>query len=98
VPAALSPLLTAFYNTNAALSPCARCLDWATLHQRAFGTGVLRCLRDGARRPLLALHPTRKAAEVRLAALAQARVPKQVRRTAGRVTATGAGSVARLTG
>lgn len=43
-------------------------LDWATLHQRTFGTDVLRCP-CGGRRSIRALHPTRRAAEERLAVL-----------------------------
>jgi Putative transposase len=42
-----------------------RRLDWATLHQRTFGTDVLRCP-CGGRRTIRALHATRKAAEERL--------------------------------
>ena len=45
-----------------------RRLDWATLHQRTFGTDVLRCA-CGGRRTIRALHSTRKAAEERLTAL-----------------------------
>ena len=45
-----------------------RRLDWATLHQRTFGTDVLRCP-CGGRRTIRALHSTRKAAEERLPAL-----------------------------
>ncbi len=42
-----------------------RRLDWATLHQRTFGTDVLRCP-CGGRRTIRALHSTRSAAEQRL--------------------------------
>jgi ribosomal protein S27E len=45
-----------------------RRLDWATLHQRTFGTDVLRCP-CGGRRTIRALHSTPKAAEERLPAL-----------------------------
>ena len=51
------------------LSSTKRRLDWATLHQRTFGTDVLRCP-CGGRRTIRALHSTRKAAEERLTALA----------------------------
>ena len=43
-------------------------LDWAQLHQRTFGTDVLRCP-CGGRRSIRALHSTRKQAEARLAEL-----------------------------
>ena len=45
-----------------------RRLDWATLHQRTFGTDVLRCP-CGGRRTIRAVHSTRSAAEQRLTAL-----------------------------
>ncbi len=45
-----------------------RRLDWATLHQRTFGTDVLRCP-CGGRRTIRALHSTRSAAEQRLTSL-----------------------------
>ena len=45
-----------------------RRLDWATLHQRTFGSDVLACP-CGGRRTLRALHSTRKQAEERLADL-----------------------------
>ena len=45
-----------------------RRIDWATLHQRTFGTDVLRCP-CGGRRTIRALHSTRSAAEQRLTAL-----------------------------
>jgi hypothetical protein len=45
-----------------------RRLDWATLHQRTFGTDVLRCP-CGGRRRIHAVHSTRAAAEARLAEL-----------------------------
>ena len=45
-----------------------RRLDWATLHQRTFGTDVLACP-CGGRRTIRALHSTRKQAEERLADL-----------------------------
>lgn len=45
-----------------------RRLDWATLHQRTFGTDVLVCP-CGGRRTIRALHSTRKQAEERLADL-----------------------------
>ena len=43
-------------------------LDWAQLHQRTFGTDVLRCP-CGGRRTIRSLHSTRKQAEARLAEL-----------------------------
>lgn len=43
-------------------------LDWAQLHQRTFGTDVLRCP-CGGRRTIRSLHSTRKLAEARLAEL-----------------------------
>jgi hypothetical protein len=43
-------------------------LDWAQLHQRTFGTDVLRCP-CGGRRSIRSLHSTRKQAEARLAEL-----------------------------
>ena len=43
-------------------------LDWATLHQRTFGTDVLRCP-CGGRRTIRSLHSTRKQAEARLTQL-----------------------------
>ncbi len=43
-------------------------LDWAQLHQRTFGTDVLRCP-CGGRRTIRRLHSTRKQAEVRLTEL-----------------------------
>lgn len=43
-------------------------LDWAQLHQRTFGTDVLRCP-CGGRRSIKSLHSTRKQAEARLAEL-----------------------------
>ena len=43
-------------------------LDWATLHQRTFGSDVLACP-CGGRRTIRALHSTRKQAEERLADL-----------------------------
>ena len=42
-----------------------RHLDWATLHQRTWGTDVLRCP-CGGRRSTRCLHSTRAAAEARL--------------------------------
>jgi hypothetical protein len=45
-----------------------RRLDWATLHQRTFGTDVLKCP-CGGRRRIHAVHSTRAAAEARLAEL-----------------------------
>ena len=42
-----------------------RHLDWATLHQRTWGTDVLRCP-CGGRRSIRSLHSTRAQAEVRL--------------------------------
>ena len=45
-----------------------RRLDWATLHQRTFGTDVLRCP-SGGRRRIHAVYSTRQAAEARLAEL-----------------------------
>ncbi len=42
-----------------------RHLDWATLHQRTWGTDVLRCP-CGGRRSIRSLHSTRKQAEARL--------------------------------
>jgi hypothetical protein len=75
--ASLRPLVTRQPDTVLPTGPRAvvppkkktkRRLDWATLHQRTFGTDVLRCP-CGGRRTLRALHSTRKAAELRLAAL-----------------------------
>ena len=43
-------------------------LDWAQLHQRTFGTDVLRCP-CGGRRSIRAVHSTRKQAEARLTQL-----------------------------
>jgi hypothetical protein len=43
-------------------------LDWAQLHQRTFGTDVLRCP-CGGRRTIRRLHSTRKHAEARLTEL-----------------------------
>lgn len=43
-------------------------LDWAQLHQRIFGTDVLRCP-CGGRRSIRAVHSTRKLPEARLTAL-----------------------------
>lgn len=43
-------------------------LDWAQLHQRTFGTDVLRCP-CGGRRSIRAVHSTRKQAEARLTEL-----------------------------
>jgi len=43
-------------------------LDWAQLHQRTFGTDVLRCP-CGGRRSIRSLHSTRRQAEARLAEL-----------------------------
>jgi hypothetical protein len=43
-------------------------LDWATLHQRTFGTDVLQCP-CGGRRTVRRVHLTRKAAEARLVEL-----------------------------
>ena len=45
-----------------------RRLDWATLHQRTFGTDVLKCP-CGGRRRIHTVHATRAAAEARLAEL-----------------------------
>jgi hypothetical protein len=45
-----------------------RRLDWATLHQRTFGTDVLRCP-CGGRRRIHAVPSTRAAAEARLVEL-----------------------------
>jgi hypothetical protein len=45
-------------------------LDWAALHQRTFGTDVLRCP-CGGRRSIRRLHSTRKQAEARLTELRQ---------------------------
>jgi hypothetical protein len=45
-----------------------RRLDWATLHQRTFGTDVLKCA-CGGRRRIHAVHATRAAAEARLVEL-----------------------------
>ncbi|MCC6338199.1 MAG: hypothetical protein IT380_29925 [Myxococcales bacterium] len=50
-----------------AVSPPPR-LDWATLHQRTFGTDVLQCP-CGGRRTVRRVHLTRKAAEARLVEL-----------------------------
>jgi hypothetical protein len=43
-------------------------LDWAQLHQRTFGTDVLRCP-CGGRRTIRRLHSTRKHADARLTEL-----------------------------
>ena len=51
-------------------------LDWAQLHQRTFGTDVLRCP-CGGRRSIRAVHSTRKQAEARLAELGVA-LPSRV--------------------
>jgi len=51
-------------------------LDWATLHQRTFGTDVLRCP-CGGRRTVRALHPTPKAAEERLLAMGLLLTPRR---------------------
>ena len=77
--AALRPLVTQPPTERAQLSTVAlrkaktkqktkRRLDWATLHQRTFGSDVLACP-CGGRRTLRALHSTRKQAEERLADL-----------------------------
>lgn len=51
-------------------------LDWAQLHQRTFGTDVLRCP-CGGRRTIRRLHSTRKQAEARLTELGVA-LPSRV--------------------
>ena len=75
--ASLRPLATRQPEAQAVSGPRAkvppkkktkRRLDWATLHQRTFGTDVLRCP-CGGRRTIRALHSTRRAAEQRLTAL-----------------------------
>ena len=60
-------------------------LDWATLHARTWGTDVLRCP-CGGRLTIRALHPTRKAAEERLASLG-IRLPSRLLPPAHRATA-----------
>ncbi|MCU0694945.1 MAG: hypothetical protein MUC96_00295 [Myxococcaceae bacterium] len=53
--------------------------DWATLHQRTFGTDVLRCS-CGDRRRIHTVHATRAAAEARLVEFPEAsRVGRRVR-------------------
>lgn len=56
------------FNDFAPSKPKRPRLDWATLHQRTFGTDVLHCA-CGGRRTVHAVHTTRNAAEARLAAL-----------------------------
>jgi Putative transposase len=51
-------------------------LDWAQLHQRTFGTDVLRCP-CGGRRTITSFHSTRKQAEARLVELGVA-LPSRV--------------------
>ena len=52
-------------------------LDWASLHQRTFGTDVLRCP-CGGHRTVRALHLTRTAAEERLAQLGLRLLPRRL--------------------
>jgi len=51
-------------------------LDWASLHQRTFGTDVLQCP-CGGRRSISSIHSTRKQAEARLTELGVA-LPSRV--------------------
>ena len=70
--AALRPVVTQAVESTPAPTPTPtpgkkprRHLDWATLHQRTWGTDVLRCP-CGGRRSIRSLHPTRAQAEARL--------------------------------
>jgi hypothetical protein len=77
--AALRPVVTQPVESPASRAPTApapvkkpkRHLDWATLHQRTWGTDVLRCP-CGGRRSLRSLHSTRAQAEARLLELGTA--------------------------
>ena len=62
--------------TGAAPKPKRPRLDWAQLHQRTFGTDVLRCP-CGGRRSIRRLHSTRTQAEARLIELGVA-LPSRV--------------------
>ena len=62
--------------TRAAPKPKRPRLDWAQLHQRTFGTDVLRCP-CGGRRSIRRLHSTRTQAEARLIELGVA-LPSRV--------------------
>jgi hypothetical protein len=59
------PTTSSSRKTGAAPKPKRPRLDWAQLHQRTFGTDVLRCP-CGGRRSIRRLHSTRSQAEARL--------------------------------
>ena len=90
IPANTKTIVNTSAPTKEALAPKPRRprLDWAQLHQRTFGTDVLRCP-CGGRRTIKSLHFTRKQAEARLAQLGVA-LPSRVLPPATDLTLRGA--------